>query len=87
MTDTKPEIALIYATMLANRTPTQRVQAAFSLLFSAQELTKAGIREQNPNISDIDLRCAMFEKFYGSQLSQKTRANVVARLRFHDTNL
>ncbi len=81
MNDTHPDIAARYNDMLAKRTPTERMQGAFSLLFSAQELTKAGIRSEYPQLSDLDLQCAMVDKFYGKDLSSQIRNKFIAQLR------
>lgn len=81
MNDTHPKIAAIYSQMLAERTPTERMEGTFSLLFSAQELARAGIRHEAPHLSALELECALFERFYGRDLHQKIRTEFIAQLK------
>lgn len=44
-------------------------------------LATAGIRAARPGLSDVDLRIALFDRFYGRDVSPADRLAVIARIR------
>ena len=61
-----PQTELVYIKVLREMTGEKRLKTAFELYELALNLCKQSILEQNPNISDTDLKKMLFKRFgYG----------------------
>jgi hypothetical protein len=53
---------------------------ACSMFGTAKALASASIRETRPDISDMDLRRALFLRFYGHEFSPARREQILAAI-------
>ena len=81
MNDTPPDVAAAFTALFMARTPSDRVTMACEMFDLARTLVIAGIRADRPDISEDDLRVAVFERTYGGDFSPEARARIIARLR------
>ena len=81
MKDTTEDVAATLRLMYQSRTPDERVRMACGLFDTARALATAGIRLETPGISDVDLRIALFERFYGRDVDARAHAAIIARIR------
>lgn len=64
MNDTAPWAEARMRELLAQRTPGERVAMASRSFAAARQLMVAGIRQQEPDISDEELRLRILERTY-----------------------
>lgn len=64
MNDTSPEITKKMHEMIQAKSPIERFKMGCSMYDTSRYLVIRGILENNPNISEIDLRKELFLKFY-----------------------
>lgn len=64
MNDTSPEMAKKMLEMIQGKSPIERFKMGCSMYDTSRYLVIRGILENNPNISEIDLRKELFLKFY-----------------------
>lgn len=81
MNDTSPEIAAEFDALMAQRCGSDRVRMACEMFDLAQRLAVAGIRADDPTIADKRLRVRLFERLYGDDFSEESRARIAAMLR------
>ncbi|MCC7035166.1 MAG: hypothetical protein IT179_20290 [Acidobacteria bacterium] len=81
MNDTPPAVDARVRTLLAARSGSDRVRMACEMFTMARALMVADIRRRDPAISDAELRVRVFERLYGDDLDEGTRARIVANLR------
>lgn len=81
MNDTPPDVARAVRVMYQSRTPDERVRMACGMFDTAKALATAGIRLNTPGISDVDLRIALFERFYSRDVDARARAAIIGRIR------
>lgn len=62
-----PQTELVYIKILREMTGERKLKTAFELYELARNLCRQSIIEQNPNISDTDLKRMLFKRFgYGA---------------------
>ena len=81
MTDTPPEVEVRLRELFMQRSGSDRVRMACEMFDLARALMVAGIRAEEPGISDVELRVRVFERTYGSDFDADARARIIARLR------
>jgi hypothetical protein len=81
MTDTTPDVAALVRERYRQMTPSARVEMACAMFETAKALATAGIRASQPDISEIDLKIAIFDRFYRRDVSEADRAAVTDRIR------
>lgn len=81
MDDTSFEIAEKIREMIRLKTPDELLKMTYSMYATSRYLIVRSILEENPNISNSDLRCEFFLKFYGKDFSPEQREKIVQRLR------
>ena len=80
MNDTTPEVEALFRSMLLQRSGEERLRMACSMFDTAKALASASIRETQPDISDTDLRRALFLRFYGHEFSPAQRDRILAAI-------
>ena len=65
MNDTSPDIEARVARMMAERTPTERLQMASSMFDTVKEIMRAGLLHENPSLNEAQLRARIFVRMYG----------------------
>lgn len=81
MIDTPADVAREVASRYQQLTPTERLLIASSMFDTARELASSGLRAANPGMTDIELRIALFDRFYGRDVSPADRLAIVERIR------
>ena len=80
MNDTTPEIDALFRSMLLQRSGEQRLRMACSMFDTAKALATASMGEKQPDISQADLRQALFSRFYGHEFSPAQREQIMAAI-------
>ena len=80
MNDTTPEVEALFRSMLLQRSGEERLRMACSMFDTAKALASAAIRETQPDISDADLRRALFLRFYVHEFSPAQREQILAAI-------
>jgi hypothetical protein len=80
MNDTSPDIEKRMAEMMASRTPAERLRMASSMFDTAKILMEAGIRQENPSLSEAQIRARIFVRFYGDCYSKKEIVKIMKHL-------
>lgn len=80
MTDTAPEIAARLGQMMKQRSGEERLLMGTSMFSFARQLVIESIRAADPEIGELELRRALFLRFYGSQFSPAERERILAGL-------
>jgi hypothetical protein len=81
MNDTPAEVEAYVRERYRAMTPTERLVIATGMFETARTLAAAGIRAAQPDISAIDLKVALFERFYGRDFTDTERATIIHRIR------
>ncbi len=80
MTDTSPEVAAKYRDMLLGRSGGERLRMGCSMHATAQALVRASVLAKDPLASPVDLRRALFLRFYGAEFRALARERILAWL-------
>lgn len=80
MIDTPAEVAEKFTALLMQRSEGERALMAFRMFDLARALMTAGIRANEPGISDSQLRVRIFERTYGSDFDDRERARIALRI-------
>lgn len=80
MDDTTPEIAEKMREMIRMKSPIERFKMGCSMYDTSKYLVIRGILEDNPNISETDLRKELFLKFYGNDFDSVKRQKILDHL-------
>lgn len=81
MMDTPPDVAREVARRYQQLTPAERLLIASAMFDSARALVSSGLRAASPGMTDIELRIALFDRFYGRDVSPEDRRAIVERIR------
>ena len=81
MNDTPPAVEARIRALMAARSGSDRVRMACEMFTMARALMDADIRRRDPALSYSEHRVRIFERLYGDDLDETTRARIVARLR------
>lgn len=80
MDDTSPEIKKRMATMMAKKTPLERMQMASSMHETGMKLMRLGILDENPNLTEAQIRGHMFKRLYQNDFAPEEFKNIAAGL-------
>jgi hypothetical protein len=72
--DTSPEITDLQRRLLREAGPEKRLMLASSLSSSVVSLSKSGIRNRHPEMSDFEVDLRFVALCYGQDLSDRVRA-------------
>ena len=81
MNDTDPRIEKIYSDMMKSKSGAEKLKMGCSMFSTSKALIATGIRHQHPDISDIDLKIAVFLKLYGDDFDEEQKQKITAYLR------
>ena len=81
MTDTAPDVVREVRERYRALSPSERVVMTSGMFDTAKALAVAGIQAANPGISEVDLRIAVFDRFYGRDVTTADRVAIVERIR------
>lgn len=80
MSDTSQEIATKFAAMIAERSPEERLRMASDMFDAARALATAGLKAQNPGITEEELRGQLFLRFYGTDFDDGELRRIASHL-------
>ncbi len=80
MHDTSPEVMAKMSKMIQRKTPIERLQMGVSMYQTSKYLIIRAIKEKNPDISEVDLRKALFIHFYGDDFNPIQREKILSHL-------
>ncbi len=78
LSDTTPEVEEIYLKKLKEKTDSERALMGFSMFETARYIVNSSLAE---NLSIIERRAAVFERFYGSDFNENDKQKIVRYLR------
>ncbi|MHB0867331.1 MAG: hypothetical protein ACYC6B_06580 [Thermoleophilia bacterium] len=70
MNDTTPDIEKRLASMMAARTPADRLRMAGNMFDTGRTLLRIGLKRQNPQLSEGQLRAQVFLRLYGEDFTK-----------------
>ena len=79
--DTSPEVAELYARLLAQRSGEERFLMGCEMFETSRAFVQAGLAAQAPWKNESELRVRLFLRFYGQDFPPEERARVVEALR------
>ena len=65
---------------LKNSLP-RRFELGFQMIESVKKIVENSIRLKNPQISDIDLKVEVFERFYKNDFSEEKKEDIIKAMR------
>ena len=86
MRDTPLEIEMRMSAMFAERTPAERLCMATEMFGAGMALMKAGILQDNPAISEAEMRGMLFRRMYGDCFSAEECERIVEHLQRNTGN-
>ncbi len=64
MNDTNPDMEKRFMSMMATRSPVERLRMASSMFDTGRALMRIGLKRQNPSLSEGQLRAQVFLRLY-----------------------
>lgn len=80
MRDTTPEITNKMCEMMSLKSPTERIRIGGAMYETSRYLIIRAILEENPQISEADLRKEIFIKFYGNDFDLIQQGKIIKHL-------
>lgn len=80
MRDTSPDIEQRFASMIAARSPAERLMMASSMFETGRSLLRIGLKRQNPAISEEQLRAQMFLRLYGDDFTKSEFSRIISSI-------
>ena len=81
MNDTPPDVQARFDALMAARTGSERVLMMCSMNATARAIVASSIRAERPDITDADLRAAIFRRIYASDFSPEDLDAISERIR------
>ena len=80
MNDTSPEMEEHYRAMIMEQSGEERLKMGCSMFDTAKALMRAGILDQNPQASSVEIRRALFMQLYGHEFDADSRTKILAAI-------
>ena len=81
MTDTTPEMRKMQAAISAAMTPQERFMQGIEMMDYVKMVVENSIKAQNPNISETELKVAVFIRYYKKNFTPERLADIIAWFR------
>lgn len=81
MNDTSPEMEKRYHTMLMERSGKERLKMGCSMYDAAREIVRSSILNENPGLTEGELKEKIFLRFYGLDFSETQKRKIIASLK------
>lgn len=81
MSDTPSDVDAAFTAMFATLTPTERVRMMSEMFDTARRILVAGILNEQPDISDTELKVQFFLRTYRDDYSPAERDRIVEHIR------
>ena len=85
MNDTPEHIRKIQYDIIMSKTPEERFLMGIEMMEDVRRMVEGSIREQNPGISDIDLRIAVFKRYYSKDFTPERLNDIIESMRAYHT--
>lgn len=69
-----------YRAMLMQRTGEERLKMGCAMRDTARAFVEASLREQNPQVTETDIRKGLFLRFYGHEFDASTCAKILSAI-------
>lgn len=69
MKDTTPEIEKRYRSLIARKSPSERLRMASSMFDTGITLMRAGLKHRNRELNEAQLRARVFLRLYGEDFT------------------
>ena len=86
MTDTPDFIYKKQFDIIFSKTPQERFLMGFDMIESVKRMVENSIRRETPSISDLDLRIAVFKRYYQNDFSTIQLEKIAAALFAYHTH-
>jgi len=80
MNDTTPEIAVLYRNLIMNKSGEERLLVGCSMYGTAKEIVCSAIYNNQPGITDEEMKKEIFLRFYGKEFSRADREKLFSAL-------
>jgi len=80
MRDTSPEIERLFREMVLARSGEERLKMGCSMHQFAQMVVRASVLAATPHATPVELRRALFLRFYGQEFDHNTREKILHAL-------
>lgn len=81
MKDTGPEIEEIFFNMMMAKSGEERLKMGFNMYEMSRKIVIASILQDNPGMSDKEIKVSLFNRFYGNDLPPETRQKFIERIK------
>jgi hypothetical protein len=83
--DTPDHIRRKQLEIIGNKTPEERFLLGCKTIDDVRAMVENSIRRENPGISEIDLKIAVFKRYYKKDFSEEEIEKITASMRaFHE---
>ncbi len=83
MRDTTDEMAQKQREILFNKTPEERFIIGAQMIDSGRLIVESSIKQEFPDISEIDLKIAVFKRYYKNDFSNSEIEKIISSMRTH----
>ena len=80
MNDTNESVQFKYKSMLMEQASEERLRMGCSMFMAAKEIVRSSIVNQNPKISEQELKKQIFLRFYEHEFTQEKREKILMEL-------
>lgn len=80
MNDTHPDVAVRFRNLMMSKTGQQRLLMGCSMYDTAKQIVINAICNQQPGITDAEIKREIFLRFYGPEFSQADREKYLSVL-------
>jgi hypothetical protein len=81
MNDTSEQMEKRYHALLMRRSGARRLAMGCAMFDAAREIVKSSILNENPGLTDNELKEKIFVRFYGLDFSEPRRKKILAGLK------
>jgi thiazole synthase ThiGH ThiG subunit len=80
MSDTHPEVAIRYRDLMMRKTGQQRLLMGFSKYDTAKQIVRNAIRNDRPEITDVEMKKEISLRFHGKEFGPLDRKKFLSAL-------
>ncbi len=81
MKNTSPEIEEMFFNMMMAKSGEERLKMGFEMYEMSRKIVIASIIQDNPGMSDKEIKVSLFNKFYENDLPPETRQKFIERIK------
>jgi hypothetical protein len=84
MLDTKPEIQKKQLEIILAKTPEERFIIGAETIDFGRKAVESSIRQANPEILEVELKIAIFNRYYSSYFSVEEKQRIIDSIKKHN---